>query len=438
STPKAKDKDELLFGPGELLRILRLIQSRTSHDFSGYKENTIARRIERRILVHPDLGAPPTVADYIDHLQQDPSEVDHLFRELLIGVTTFFRDHEAFQSLSRLVIESLIKDRPADEGTLRVWVPACSTGEEAYSVSILFHERFEREGLQVQVFATDIDSVAIDRAREGRYPESIAADVAPELLSRYFVHDEESHTYQIDRGIRDTMVFAVQSVIKDPPFSKLDLICCRNLLIYLGPKLQQKLLSLFHYGLKSDGFLFLGSSESLGGSETMFRVVDQRWKIFQRLRRPTEYSPNLSLPSQAARLDDVPRKHERAPGLRDLMERVLLEDHTPTSIFVNGKGDMLYVHGRTGRYLEQTTGEASTNIIKVARDGLKASLAAMLQHAEVSQRPQTSEAILIWHDNEEIAVQITVAPIVHKQVADSLMLVTLTEVTTPDHEASSG
>lgn len=257
-------------------KIYILIRNQTGHDFSLYKSNTVIRRIERRMTVNQITEMP----QYLKYLQQNPMEVDTLFKELLIGVTSFFRDADAFQALNVKVIPALFLDRPQDR-PIRVWVPGCSSGEEAYSIAILMHEymRLNRLDFAIQVFATDIDAEAIESARQGIYPDSIALDVSPDLLQRYFSRRDNS--YQIEQRLRESMVFATHSLIKDPPFSKLDLITCRNLLIYMGGELQKRVLPLFHYALNPCGYLFLGHSESLGDAASLFSTIDRKWKIFQ-------------------------------------------------------------------------------------------------------------------------------------------------------------
>ncbi len=262
-----------------LKKIFILLRAQTGHDFSQYKPSTIHRRIERRMAVHQI----ETMDGYVKYLQQTPAEVDALFRDLLIGVTNFFRDPEAFKALEEQVIPKLFAGKPAG-AVIRVWSPGCSTGEEAYSLAILLAERQEamKQSFKVQVFATDIDSQAIATARAGLYPASIAADLSPERLARFFTAEPDGSAYRIHKGIRDLLVFSEQNVIKDPPFSKLDLISCRNLLIYMGGDLQKKLIPLFHYALNPGGFLFLGTSETVGEFGDLFAALDRKAKLYQR------------------------------------------------------------------------------------------------------------------------------------------------------------
>ncbi len=251
----------------DVKKILVLLRAQTGHDFSEYKQSTVIRRIERRMAVHQI----EELADYVRYLQDVPAEADALFGDLLIGVTSFFRDPDAFAALEKQVIAHLFDHAPAGS-TIRVWTTGCSTGEEAYSIAILLQERLEalKQSFKVQCFATDIDHRAIDIARAGVYSANIAADVSPERLARFFVHDASTATYRVHKHLRDMMVFSEQDVIKDPPFSRLDLISCRNMLIYMGPELQQKLFPLFHYALNPDGVLFLGASESVSEVGDLF------------------------------------------------------------------------------------------------------------------------------------------------------------------------
>ena len=260
-----------------LQKVFILLRAQTGHDFSQYKQNTIHRRIERRMAV----AQIDRLEDYVRYLRQNPLEVETLFRELLIGVTNFFRDPQAFESLQEHVIPRLFAGK-SPGGSVRVWVPGCSTGEEAYSLAILLREYLDelKQNFQVQIFATDIDAEAIEKARAGVYPDSIAADVSPERLARFFAQDGQFLPHQQEHP--RLVVFAKQDVLKDPPFSRLDLISCRNLLIYLGGEAQKKILPLFHYALNQDGYLFLGNSETIGEFMDLFAAVDKKWKIYQR------------------------------------------------------------------------------------------------------------------------------------------------------------
>ncbi len=277
--------------PREILRaVLRLLRGRTKQDFSAYKPTTIRRRIERRMSVH-QIQEPEA---YVRYLQSNPHEIDTLFSELLISVTSFFRDPEAYAVLAEEALPGLLRDRGEDH-TLRVWIPGCATGEEAYSVAMVLQECMEKheKRLQVQMFGTDLDERAIGVARKGVYEAGIKSDVSEGRLEKYFLR--EDGTYQVRKELREMLVFATQSVIKDPPFTKLDLIVCRNLLIYLDGETQRRLLPTFHYALRSKGLLFLGPSESVGGFPEMFEPVDARWKIFRRRQTATRPLPGSGI-----------------------------------------------------------------------------------------------------------------------------------------------
>ena len=289
-----------------LPQVLHLLRDRSGHDFTHYKTNTLRRRVERRMAV----TRVESMEDYVALLQRDSLEVETLFRELLIGVTNFFRDAPAFETLAAQALPGLIAAHaPGDP--VRVWVPGCSTGEEAYSIAMLLQERATdaKRNVPAQVFATDIDAEAIERARAGVYPDSISADVSPERLERFFVQDGD--TYRVAKSVRDCLVFAKQDVTKDPPFSRVDLISCRNLLIYMDGVLQQKLMPLFHYALNPDGYLFLGSSETVGDAADLFAPVDKKWKLFKRRGTVTPQQRLLDLDDAAARRR---RGHRPAPG----------------------------------------------------------------------------------------------------------------------------
>jgi two-component system CheB/CheR fusion protein len=339
-----------------------------------------------------------SINHYVKYLQQTPQEVESLFRDMLIGVTNFFRDPEAFQVLENQVIPQLFASKPAGS-VIRVWSTGCSTGEEAYSIAILLQERVEalKQSYTLQVFATDIDSNAIATARAGLYPASIAADIAPERLARFFSIESDGSAYRIHKSIRDMLVFSEQDVIKDPPFSRLDLLSCRNLLIYLGAELQKKLIPLFHYALKPGGMMFLGTSEGIGDFGGLFSVQDRKAKIFQ--RKDDYHStqrgvlgrflpPMTAIDAARPRAEpktEVPLFPVKMP-LRELTEQTLLRQIAPASALVNAQGDILYLHGRTGMYLEMAPGEVGvSNILKMAREGLRPELGMALHKAASSQ-----------------------------------------------------
>ncbi len=366
-------------------KILMTIRSQTGHDFSLYKKSTIHRRLEKRMSLHEI----EDVSIYLRYLQEHRDEVQILFKELLISVTNFFRDPEAFEVLKRKVIPKLLQNKPGGH-TFRVWAPGCASGEEAYSIAMILRELAEEKKLdfRFQIFATDIDENAIDTARSGIYPGNIAIDVTPERLKHFFT--KEGNAYRIKKEIRDAVIFAVQNVIRDTPFTKLDLISCRNLLIYLDTELQEKLIPLFHYSLKPGGILFLGSSESIGKFVDLFSIIEKKWRFFQRKESISSYQTML--------FTGLPWAHERPPGeikweagklrevsIEELTQKLLLENFAPPCVIINEKGEILYVQGRTGKYLEPPSGQATLNIQDMAREGLGFELRSAI-HKAISQK----------------------------------------------------
>jgi two-component system, chemotaxis family, CheB/CheR fusion protein len=417
-----QNQETLLSGSSEnaIKKVFVLLRAQTGHDFSKYKPNTINRRIERRLAVQQI----ENMDEYVRYLQQAPSEVEALFRDLLIGVTNFFRDKDAFNKLEDEIIPKLFLGKPAGSN-IRVWCTGCSTGEEAYSIAILMQEQLEKlkKSFNIQIFATDIDSQAIAIARSGLYPASISIDITPERLSRFFITEPGGGAYRINKTIRDMLIFSEQSLIKDPPFSKLDLITCRNLLIYLSSELQKKIIPLFHYALNPNGLLFLGSSETVGDYESLFTSLDRKFKIYQKkedfqgiqrealnqLLTPLIDTEKVSRKTGAK--STFPIKHP----LREITEQSLLRGSTTVGILVNSNGDILYLHGRTGMYLEPTPGEVGiNNILKMAREGLKHSLTSALHSATIKKETVKVNQINVKTNGHFTKVNLTI-----KQVAAS-------------------
>jgi|WetSurMetagenome_2_1015567.scaffolds.fasta_scaffold00113_6 two-component system, chemotaxis family, CheB/CheR fusion protein len=420
-------------------KIFVLLRAQTGHDFSHYKQNTIIRRVERRMAVHQ----VDRLDEYVRYMQKNPLEMEALFRDLLIGVTNFFRDREAFDTLHVKVIPQLFSGKSADSA-VRVWTPGCSTGEEAYSIAILLQENMEllKKSFRVQVFATDIDGRAIETARAGLYPGSIAADVSPERLSRYFSQGHDRASYRIQKAIRDMLVFSEQDVIRDPPFSKLDLISCRNLLIYMGGDLQKKLIPMFHYTLNPDGFLFLGSSETIGEFTDLFSPIDRKAKLYQRktnvhsLRRfvPGGIAPQLRGETDMTRTTGKTAVQDKNQ-LRELTERALLQSMTAAGILINERGDILYIHGRSGQYLEPAPGESSMNILKMAREGLKLELTTSLHKAVAHGEMVCAPGLRVKTNGAFTIVDLAVRPVSAGQAAgeeSKLFLVVLEEAPKSD------
>lgn len=358
-----------------LKKIFILLQGQTSHDFSMYKPSTIGRRIERRLMVNKI----DTIEEYYKYLKRSKNEVNTLFNDLLIGVTSFFRDEEVFLSLETDAIPKLFLNKPSG-ASIRVWIPGCSTGEEAYSIAILIMEYMQKvkEDFVVQIFATDIDATAIATARAGSYPLSIDAHISQERLQSYFVKNSNTNSYKIHKNIRDMLVFSVHDVIKDPPFSKLDLISCRNLLIYMNVELQQKIISLFNYALNAEGILLLGNSETLGGLAPLYTVLDSKSKLFQCKKNLDSKRQSMANRFTSASqvyppVENTSRFHTALKfPLRELTENAILEQIAPAAVLVNEQGDILYIHGQAGIYLELRAGETNTNnVLNMAREGLR-------------------------------------------------------------------
>ncbi|MGZ8193087.1 MAG: CheR family methyltransferase [Methylobacter sp.] len=403
-----------------------LLRNRTADDFSGYKSTTLKRRIIRRMNIH-QIKNPDS---YIEFLQENPVEIDKLFKELLINVTNFFRDPEAFDTLSTVALPKLFQDKP-DNYKVRVWIPGCSTGEEAYSTAILLKEYNEKTGknYRFQIFATDLDESCINWARDGSYPIGIAADISPERLKRFFYL--EDNQYCIIKEIRETIIFAVQNLIQQPPFTRLDLISCRNVLIYLNSHLQKELLPRFHYALNPGGILFLGSSETIGNHDDLFSTIDVKWKIFQRNTGPSRLplsklsiyvSPNDSLPPPP--LKSLSIESQAGPLVRQI-ERILLDQHVPVSLIINEHGKIFYIHGRTGKYLEPTPGQPSWNIIEMAREGLRIPLLnALSKVVKKGENEVFSSGLQVKTNGDFETIDLILARIKHPETLKDLFLVT--------------
>ena len=381
-----------------------LLRAKTGHDFSLYKKSTIYRRIERRMAIHQIEG----IGNYVRYLRENAPEVELLFKELLIGVTRFFRDPEVWEKLKAEALPRLFESRPAG-GALRAWVPGCSTGEEAYSLAIVFKEALEERDLQggafsLQIFATDLDKEAIDKARQGGYPANIEADVPPERLKRFFLHEDAA--YRVKKEIREMVIFAPQNLIMDPPFTKLDILTCRNLLIYLEPELQKKILPHFHYSLNPGGILLLGSAESVGGFTNLFATLDNKARIFRRIepvvgvgKRDLELPASFNIPAREL-AEKVPAA-KPAPNVQALADQLILQKFAPPAVVVNGEGDILYVSGRTGSYLEPAAGKANLNVFAMAREGLRHELPAAFRKVRKEGGAFTLPAVKVKHDGGE-------------------------------------
>ena len=397
-------------GPAEdsiatcLPEICDLLQRATEHNFKHYKTNTLVRRIQRRMQVL----RIAMIETYVDSLRRNPDEVLQLFRELLIGVTSFFRDPESFAALSRLVLVPLLQRRRNEQ--VRIWVPGCATGEEAYTLAILVREAMEQmpDPPEVQIFATDVDERALSVARQGIYPAGIAEDVSSERLERMFV--KRGKRYQVLKELRELCLFSPHNLINDPPFSRLDLISCRNLLIYFGPHLQKKLVPLFHYALRPNGYLFLGPSESIASHKDLFNVIDAKHRISQRKATAIRTSPLLADAGGSRGVRPPDASHGTPPDLHQLMQRILLDEFAPKAVIVTEDGQIVSASGNMDRYLTVTEGTFQNNLVRLARPGLRVGLRAAFLDAIKVRRKVVNDKVSVKVDGALQRVRVTVQP----------------------------
>jgi two-component system, chemotaxis family, CheB/CheR fusion protein len=415
-----------------LEKIIILLRTHTGNDFSQYKKNTLYRRIERRMGIHKI----NEIFSYVHFLQENPKEVHILFRELMIGVTNFFRDSLVWEKLKEMVIPSLI-DKMTSNSQLRAWVPGCSTGEEAYSLAIVFKEAVEKvnpnAGISLQIFASDLDKNAIDNARKGLFSDNIATDVSPERLSRFFAKTDEG--YRINKEIREMIVFAQHNIIMHPPFTNLDIISCRNLLIYMGPELQQKLLGLFYYSLNQEGILILGTSETLGVQSPLFSPVVSGLKIFKR---------SVAIKNQ--QLFDFPSSYTRpGPGniekaepdipvmnIQTLADQLLLQQYSPAGVLVNENGDILYISGRTGKYLEPAVGKANLNIFAMLRPGFQNDFAIAFRSAVINKKTVVLHHVKIGTNGGTLTLNVNIQWIHKPEPLYGKLMIIFTDVLQTD------
>lgn len=368
--------------------IINLLRAATKHDFTLYKMGTLKRRIERRMTLSGIKGNAMT--RYLEMLQGDANELDLLAKDLLINVTSFFRDPKVFEQLRANIIPDLIAAQPV-ELPLRIWIAGCSTGEEAYSLAILFHEALAaaKSSVKLQVFASDVDADAVARARDGIYPHTIKADVSPERLARFFIL--EDHGYRVSPDLRKTVVFTAQDVLSDPPFSRLDLVSCRNLLIYLGPEAQAKAITLFHFALRKNGILLLGNAETIGAAVGQFEIISKTERLYRQtghartgeMRLSTRSSGNVQLPAPVANTNSVLQQ----TALAELCRRLVLECHAPAAVLVNRKHECLFSLGPTDRYLRIAPGHPSHDLFDMAPPALRARLRFAIQQASLKKTP---------------------------------------------------
>ena len=408
--------------------IYAILRNQIGHDFSGYKEKTFLRRVHRRMQVN----RLEALDSYVELLRRQPQEVGALFRDLLINVTNFFRDRDAFKVLETEVIPKLFDGRGAED-TVRVWVPACATGEEVFSIAILMREHMDTLTAvpRVQIFATDIDEPSLGVARAGRYPEALLEGVTQERRERFFINQDGS--YLLAKEARDLCVFSPHSVIRDPPFSRLDLISCRNLLIYFGADVQNQVIPTFHYALRPGGYLFLGTSENATQFADLFTAIDRKHRVF-RAREDARSGPLAPLSVSALKRAPSPYPLAQAPralagmGLRRTTESHVLDRYTPAHVVVNRDGDAVYYSGRTGKYLEATAGAPTRQLLAMARKGLRLELRTLLREAIETDRRVVREGVVVEGDDERVQrLTITIEPI-GEPGDERLFLVVFTDV----------
>ncbi len=403
---KIEDKNKT-----NLEKIVFLLHTHTGHDFSLYKKPTMYRRIERRMIIHQ----LDKIDNYVNFLQENPKELEILFRELLIGVTKFFRDEEVWEKLKEQVLPDLLNELPNGH-VLRVWITGCSTGEEAYSFAIVFKEAYEKvkqsKNLTLQIFATDINSDAIEIARRGVFSSNIVVNVSSERITKFFTKKEDR--YWVNTSIREMLVFAPHDVIRDPPFTKLDFLLCRNLLIYFESKLQKKLMNLFSYCLNIGGLMLLGTSENVNSQDMLFTTIDKKLKIYKRSITPKEIERMDLLSSfshSTKRTQEDITSVKATYNIQTFAEQLLLQRFAPASVLINQEGDILYITGRIGKYLEPAAGKANMNIYAMAREGLRNQLLSAIRNAKQNYKPIILRNIKVINDGGTQFVDVTLQSI---------------------------
>lgn len=421
--------------PSALADILGRLREHSRHDLSAYKSSTLMRRIERRMAVH----GLATMAEYDACLRGNPQEIELLFKELLIGVTSFFRDAPTWQELADQVLPALIARHAADGTGLRAWVVGCSTGEEAYTLAMLFREACAAAPAPgapgLQIFATDLNADAIAAARRGVYPEKIAADLTPERLARFFVPVPGG--YQVAPDIREMVLFAPHDVILDPPFTRLDLLCCRNLMIYFRAGLQRRLMPLFHYSLRPGGALLLGGSETVGRAQSLFTPLQSKSRIYWRRDNPpravaVDFPVHRRMPLVTTHQEpNVATAPSQPPNLQALADQVLLQTWSPPAVLVNEGGDIVYISGRTGRYLEPAAGKANWNIHVMARPAIRTQLAVALRRALLEKQPVELHGLSLG-EGEPGTLDVTVAALQEPRALQGMVMVVFRDVPAPE------
>ena len=408
-----KDGESPLAEPNDIHRIFLTLRRQTGVDFSAYKQTTLLRRIQRRMALH----RIERVEQYARFLRDQPDEVDALFNDLLINVTRFFRDNRVFEVLKKKFIPSILEQR-GQKGQLRVWVPGCATGEEVYSLAIAIIEALGRKlpSIRVQIFGTDLSEHAISRARLGVYSSAIEKDVSPERLSRFF--QKLDSTYRINRMVRDLCTFARQNITADPPFSRIDLISCRNVLIYLGPELQKRCLPVFHYALNAGGYLILGPAETVGIFGDLFELVERRAKIYAKKR--LHHRPELDIRDlgggkdltvmDSRRMAPVPGGDDFNTHVQQMADRILVGNYAPCGVVIDSNMAVRYFRGQTGRYLEHTSGTATLNLVHMARPGLLPNLRNAIHRAFNTNQSVRRGGGTVTREGKVIQVNMEVVP----------------------------
>ncbi|WP_441000827.1 CheR family methyltransferase [Fodinibius sp. SL11] len=429
---KISDLEELPKNEAKVLnKIFGKINTKMGHDFSQYKRSSILRRLERRMrITHTN-----TLSDYLTYITNNSPEINELFKDLLISVTNFFRDQQAFAELEKTVIPKLFEDK-SSEDSIRIWVPGCATGEEAYSLAILLHEYAQtvNKPPDIQIFATDIDRDALDIARKGQYPESIATDISTKRLSRYFT--KEGIKFQVKQNIRNLILFAAHDLLKDPPFSKLDLISCRNVLIYLNRDLQSKVFNLFHYALKPGQWLFLGLSDSILEATDLFNSADNKYQIYQkntvsksRLRLPRYPLSKESFASKPSRRQQMFSKENT--NIENLHHQLLFKEFEPASVIINKNNEVLHSTSDIDRFLKYSGGEPSQNILNMIVPELRKVLSRLLFQAKQGEAPLTSKKVQLNIGDSSTYYKIIVRKIVDPKVPEGLLhIIFMTEPNT--------
>jgi two-component system CheB/CheR fusion protein len=419
-----------------LQRIFQHLRQHTRHDFSHYKQSTLRRRIERRMAIH----GIAALAQYADFLSQNTQEIDLLFKELLIGVTGFFRDPAVWQQLANVTLPDILARRGAEK-KLRAWVVGCSTGEEAYSLAMVFAETVQRlpqyRDCTVQIFASDLSAEALAIARVGQYPASIGTAVSAARLGRFF--DRREHHYRVAKEIRDMVLFAQHNVLLDPPFTRLDLLSCRNLMIYFDASLQRRLLPLLHYSLRTSGVLLLGSSETIGRMSNLFAAIDSKLRLYIRQEKVPGPPPDFLItpfpPSTKTKRDRPmpPSGNSEPPGesLQAAAEHLILQAHAPPAVVVNSDGDVVFISGSTGKYLEPAAGKTNWNFHAMARPGLREPLADALKLAAGQHVPVHLRGLQVQSPGGSHRVDVTLQALEQPAALQGMVMIVFNEVPAP-------